>query len=89
MTALIGDPADGLEAFVRRMLAYSGTDVRTVQARRERHEGVDAAATAAGYTDFAIEVVSGDPRNIKVTFVEDIFRAEEYTATFRAGAWAG
>jgi 2-C-methyl-D-erythritol 4-phosphate cytidylyltransferase len=57
------------------------------QARQERHEGVDTAATAARYTDLAIEVVDGDPRNIKVTFVEDIFRAEEHAAAFRTGAW--
>ena len=59
------------------------------RAREERQEGVDTAATAARYTDIAIEVVGGDPRNIKVTFVEDIFRAEEYAAAFDAGAWTG
>ena len=58
-------------------------------ASQDRQEGVDTAATAARYTDLAIEVVNGDPRNIKVTFVEDIFRAEEYAASFHAGAWAG
>ncbi|MEX2424262.1 MAG: IspD/TarI family cytidylyltransferase [Acidimicrobiia bacterium] len=57
------------------------------QANRDRQEGVDTAATAARYTDLAIEVVQGDPRNIKVTFVEDIFGAEENAAAFEAGAW--
>ncbi len=59
------------------------------RASQEGREGVDTAATAARYTDLAIEVVNGDPRNIKVTFVEDIFRAEEYAASFQGGAWNG
>lgn len=59
------------------------------RASRDRQEGVDTAATAARYTDLVIEVVGGDPRNIKVTFVEDIFRAEEYAASFQSGSWTG
>jgi 2-C-methyl-D-erythritol 4-phosphate cytidylyltransferase len=50
-------------------------------------EGVDTAETVERHTDLRIEVVPGDPRNIKVTFVEDIFRAEEYAASFRHGSW--
>jgi 2-C-methyl-D-erythritol 4-phosphate cytidylyltransferase len=57
------------------------------QAASEGREGVDTAETATRYSDLAIEVVPGDPRNIKVTFVEDIFRAEEYAAAFARGAW--
>lgn len=57
------------------------------QAEQESREGVDTAETAARYSDIAIEVVPGDPRNIKVTFVEDIFRAEEYAAAFERGSW--
>jgi 2-C-methyl-D-erythritol 4-phosphate cytidylyltransferase len=57
------------------------------QAASEGREGVDTAETASRYSDLAIEVVPGDPRNIKVTFVEDIFRAEEYAAAFARGAW--
>lgn len=57
------------------------------QAELDRQEGVDTAETAARYSDIAIEIVPGDPRNIKVTFVEDIFRAEEYAAAFQRGAW--
>ena len=56
-------------------------------AGREGREGVDTAATAAHSSDLAIEVVSGDTRNIKVTFVEDIFRAEEYASAFQDGMW--
>lgn len=59
------------------------------QANADDREGVDTAETVARYTDIAIEVVVGDPRNIKVTFVEDIFRAEEFAAVFTAGAWSG
>jgi 2-C-methyl-D-erythritol 4-phosphate cytidylyltransferase len=57
------------------------------QAASQGREGVDTAETATRYSDLAIEVVPGDPRNIKVTFVEDIFRAEEYAAAFARGAW--
>lgn len=57
------------------------------RAEVERTEGVDTAETATRYSDLAIKVVPGDPRNIKVTFVEDIFRAEEYAAAFERGRW--
>lgn len=56
-------------------------------AQREGREGVDTAETATRYSDLDIQVVPGDPRNIKVTFVEDIFRAEEYAAAFTRGDW--
>lgn len=58
-------------------------------AEAENSEGVDTAATASRHSEMSVEVVPGDPRNIKVTFVEDIFRAEEYAASFNRGAWAG
>lgn len=57
------------------------------RAEVDRREGVDTAETAGRYTDLRIEVVPGDPRNIKVTFVEDIFQAEEYAGAFADGAW--
>jgi 2-C-methyl-D-erythritol 4-phosphate cytidylyltransferase len=50
-------------------------------------EGVDTAETVGRYTDLRVEVVAGDLRNIKVTFVEDIFRAEDLAASFARGAW--
>ncbi|HSJ29687.1 MAG TPA: IspD/TarI family cytidylyltransferase [Acidimicrobiia bacterium] len=50
-------------------------------------EGVDTAETVERHSELKIEVVPGDPRNIKVTFVEDIFRAEEYAASFGHGGW--
>jgi 2-C-methyl-D-erythritol 4-phosphate cytidylyltransferase len=39
------------------------------------------------YSDLEISVVPGDPRNIKVTFVEDFFQAEEYALVWDRGAW--
>lgn len=57
------------------------------RAEVEGREGVDTAETATRFSDLAIQVVPGDPRNIKVTFVEDIFRAEEYAAAFERGHW--
>jgi 2-C-methyl-D-erythritol 4-phosphate cytidylyltransferase len=51
------------------------------------HEGVDTAETVERYSDLAVKVVEGDPRNIKVTFVEDIFQAEDFAASWLRGAW--
>lgn len=56
-------------------------------AERQQREGVDTSETVGRYTDLTVEVVAGDPRNIKVTFVEDIFQAEDHASTWRRGAW--
>jgi 2-C-methyl-D-erythritol 4-phosphate cytidylyltransferase len=50
-------------------------------------EGVDTAETVERFSDLDVRVVQGDPRNIKVTFVEDFFTAEEYALEFDKGAW--
>lgn len=38
--------------------------------------GVDTAQSVERYTDLRVAVVEGDPRNVKVTFVEDLFTVE-------------
>lgn len=50
-------------------------------------EGVDTAETIERFTDLDVEVVPGDPRNIKVTFVEDFFQAEEWATAWDKGRW--
>jgi 2-C-methyl-D-erythritol 4-phosphate cytidylyltransferase len=50
--------------------------------------GVDTAETVAAYCDTPIEVVDGDPRNIKVTTLADLRLAEEWAAEWRDGHWA-
>jgi 2-C-methyl-D-erythritol 4-phosphate cytidylyltransferase len=50
-------------------------------------EGVDTAETVERFSDLEISVVPGDPRNIKVTFVEDFFQAEEYALVWEKGHW--
>jgi 2-C-methyl-D-erythritol 4-phosphate cytidylyltransferase len=50
-------------------------------------EGVDTAETVERFSDLEIAVVPGDPRNIKVTFVEDLFQAEEYALVWDTGGW--
>lgn len=50
-------------------------------------EGVDTAETVERFSDLTVEVVPGDPRNIKVTFVEDFFAAEEYALAWDKGRW--
>ena len=53
------------------------------QAAATGFQGVDTAETVERFTDLQVRVVPGDHRNIKVTFVEDMFVAEQY-----AGAWS-
>jgi len=50
-------------------------------------EGVDTAETVERFSDLDVLVVPGDPRNIKVTFVEDFFTAEEYALEWEKGEW--
>lgn len=50
-------------------------------------EGVDTAETVERFSDLDVCVIPGDPRNIKVTFVEDFFTAEEYALEWEKGAW--
>ena len=50
-------------------------------------EGVDTAEAVERYTDLDVHVIPGDPRNIKVTFVEDFFAAEEYALEWSKGSW--
>lgn len=54
-------------------------------ASRASFHGVDTAASVDRFSDLAVEVVPGDPRNIKVTFVEDLLAAEELAATWPDG----
>jgi 2-C-methyl-D-erythritol 4-phosphate cytidylyltransferase len=70
------------QAFQARPLlaAYEAAD-------RDDREGVDTAETVCRYSDVEVLVVPGDPRNIKVTFVEDIFQAEDHASVWRRGAW--
>lgn len=49
--------------------------------------GVDTAETVERFTDLSVRIVPGDPRNIKVTFVEDFFTAEEYAMEWEKGHW--
>lgn len=56
-------------------------------AAADGREGVDTAETVGRYAEIAVTLVPGDPRNIKVTYVEDMFEAEEYAATWSRGSW--
>lgn len=50
-------------------------------------EGVDTSETVERFTDLEVGLVPGDPRNMKVTFVEDLLEAEELAASFEEGRW--
>ena len=50
-------------------------------------EGVDTAETVERYSDLEVAVLAGDRRNIKVTFIEDFFLAEEHALVWDKGSW--
>lgn len=56
-------------------------------AARAGFTGVDTAETVERFSDLEIGTVAGDPRNIKLTFIEDFFSAEEYAVSWESGAW--
>ena len=48
---------------------------------------MDTAETVAAYSDTPIEWVPGDPRNIKVTTIEDLSLAERWAPEWVVGGW--
>jgi 2-C-methyl-D-erythritol 4-phosphate cytidylyltransferase len=50
-------------------------------------EGVDTAETIEKFSTVEVAVVPGDIRNIKITFVEDLFQAEEMAGNWGEGHW--
>ena len=50
-------------------------------------EGIDTAETIERFADLTTVVVAGDPRNIKLTFVEDFFVAEDLALRWEPGCW--
>lgn len=44
--------------------------------------GVDTAESVERFSDLEVRVVDGDPHNLKVTFVEDLFTVEELAPTW-------
>lgn len=50
-------------------------------------EGVDTAETMEKFSTVEVAIVPGDERNMKVTFVEDLFRAEELATNWDDGRW--
>ena len=50
-------------------------------------EGVDTAETVERFSDLDVRIVAGDPRNIKVTFAEDLSSAGKYAGRWHDGAW--
>ena len=56
-------------------------------AAAEGFEGVNTAETVERFSDLKVKVIPGDPRNIKITVVEDLFAAEEYALDWDMGGW--
>ena len=50
-------------------------------------EGVDTAETIERFSSLQVVIVPGDERNIKVTFIEDLVRAEDLATTWDEGRW--
>jgi 2-C-methyl-D-erythritol 4-phosphate cytidylyltransferase len=57
------------------------------RAKLDEYEGVDTADTVERYSDLEVALVEGDPRNLKLTFVEDFFRAEDLVPVWDGGRW--
>lgn len=53
------------------------------QAQREGFTGTDTAACIERYADLAVHCLPGDPRNLKLTYPEDLFIAEQILARSR------
>lgn len=47
------------------------------QASQEGFQGVDTAQSVERFSDLTVQVVEGDPDNVKVTYVEDLLTAHE------------
>ena len=50
-------------------------------------EGVDTAETIERFSTLRVAVVPGDERNLKVTFIEDLVRAEDLATRWDEGRW--
>lgn len=50
-------------------------------------EGIDTAETIEKFSHLEVVVVPGDERNMKITLVEDLFRAEELATNWDDGRW--
>ncbi|MEX0667423.1 MAG: IspD/TarI family cytidylyltransferase, partial [Acidimicrobiia bacterium] len=50
-------------------------------------EGIDTAETMEKFSSIEVAIVPGDERNVKVTFVEDLFRAEQLATNWEDGRW--
>lgn len=53
------------------------------RADRDGFSGTDTAACIERYADLSVRCLPGDPRNLKLTFPEDLFIAEEILARSR------
>lgn len=51
--------------------------------------GVDTAESVQRFSDVEVELVRGDPDNVKVTYVEDLLAAEELARTWDPGLSRG
>ena len=46
-------------------------------AKLDKWQAVDTTECVSKYSELEAVVIPGDPRNMKVTFIEDIFKLEE------------
>ncbi len=51
-------------------------------------QGLDTAETVEAFSDLDVRIVPGDPHNLKVTFVEDFFAAEDLARRWSPRGWA-
>lgn len=55
---------------------------------RAGFEGLDTADTVQHHSAIKVRIVPGDPRNLKVTFADDVIFAEQLALMWNDGSWA-
>jgi DNA-binding transcriptional MerR regulator len=87
------EPFDGAALRAARLageMLRRGLEPRHLRAYRLAAEagfhGVDTAESVERFSTLRVEIVAGDPDNAKVTFFEDLIRAEERAATWQQDA---
>lgn len=73
------EPVDSALVRVQTPQAFQAAPLVTAyeKAELDGFRGTDTAACVERYADLSIAYVSGDPRNIKITYPEDLFLAEQ------------
>lgn len=71
-----------------QVFAFDDALAAYMAAEADAFHGVDTADTVAAYRGTPIHYVDGDPRNLKITTLLDLWMAEEWAVDWEEGRWA-